>query len=159
MSALQYSWPEPESAAVCLQEFSPDHHFVVEPLPEAPAITALVGFSGHGFKFASALGEAAADFATQGGTDLPVGHLSAARFAAPSHGRTRCSRTSRRRPTYRSHQNECVPGAAACGLGARLGASARSSPIRCAAVREHSADGGVATGRAARTTPTSSSSP
>ncbi len=74
--------PEPERAAVCLQEFSPDHHFVVEPLPDAPAITALVGFSGHGFKFASALGEAAADFATQGGTELAVGHLSAARFAA-----------------------------------------------------------------------------
>ncbi|MEP7104486.1 MAG: N-methyl-L-tryptophan oxidase [Chloroflexota bacterium] len=74
--------PVSEHAAVCLQEFSPDHHFVVEPLREAPSITALVGFSGHGFKFASALGEAAADFATHGGTDLPVGHLSAARFAA-----------------------------------------------------------------------------
>jgi glycine/D-amino acid oxidase-like deaminating enzyme len=74
--------PDPERAAVCLQEFTPDHHFVVEPLREAPAITALVGFSGHGFKFASALGEAAADFATRGGTELPVGHLSAARFAA-----------------------------------------------------------------------------
>lgn len=74
--------PEPERAAVCLQEFTPDHHFVVEPLPGAPAITALVGFSGHGFKFASALGEAAADFATEGGTELAVGHLSANRFAA-----------------------------------------------------------------------------
>jgi sarcosine oxidase len=74
--------PEPERAAVCLQEFSPDHHFVVEPLRDAPAITALVGFSGHGFKFASALGEAAADFATRGGTEIAVGHLSAARFGA-----------------------------------------------------------------------------
>jgi sarcosine oxidase len=77
--------PEPERAAVCLQEYSPDHHFVVEPLRDAPAITVLVGFSGHGFKFASALGEAAADFATQGGTELAVGHLSSTRFAA---GRT-----------------------------------------------------------------------
>jgi sarcosine oxidase len=73
--------PEPERVAVCLQEFTPDSHFVVGPLAEAPAITALVGFSGHGFKFASALGEAAADFATRGGTDLAVGHLDAARFA------------------------------------------------------------------------------
>ena len=73
--------PEPVSVAVCLQEFSPDHHFVVGPLPAAPAIVALMGFSGHGFKFASAIGEAAADFALDGGTDLPVLHLAAERFA------------------------------------------------------------------------------
>ena len=73
--------PEPERVAVCLQEFTPDAHFVVGPLAAAPAITALVGFSGHGFKFASALGEAAADFATRGSTDVAVGHLAAARFA------------------------------------------------------------------------------
>jgi sarcosine oxidase len=71
----------PERVAVCLQEFTPDAHFVVGPLAAAPAITALVGFSGHGFKFASALGEAAADFATRGSTDVAVGHLAAARFA------------------------------------------------------------------------------
>lgn len=73
--------PEPVRVAVCLQEFSPDHHFLVGPLPGAPAIVALMGFSGHGFKFASALGEAAAGLAAEGGTELAVGHLSAARFA------------------------------------------------------------------------------
>ena len=72
--------PEPVSVAVCLQEFSPDHHFVVGPLPAAPAIVALMGFSGHGFKFASAIGEAAVGFALDGGTDLPVAHLAAERF-------------------------------------------------------------------------------
>ena len=66
---------------IVLQEFSPDHHFVVGPLPAAPAIVALMGFPGHGFKFASASGEAAADFALDGGTDLPVAHLAAERFA------------------------------------------------------------------------------
>jgi sarcosine oxidase len=74
--------PEPVRVAVCLQEFSPDHHFVVGPLPGAPEIVALLGFSGHGFKFASAIGEAAADFATGAGTEMPVGHLSPARFPA-----------------------------------------------------------------------------
>jgi glycine/D-amino acid oxidase-like deaminating enzyme len=73
--------PEPVRVAVCLQEFSPDRHFLVGPLPAAPAIVALMGFSGHGFKFASAIGEAAAGFAVEGGTPLAVGHLSAARFA------------------------------------------------------------------------------
>lgn len=72
--------PQPVRVAICLQEFSPDHHFVVGPLPAAPAIVALMGFSGHGFKFASAIGEAAADFAVDGGTDLPVSHLAADRF-------------------------------------------------------------------------------
>ena len=72
--------PEPVRVAVCLQEFSPDHHFIVGPLPAAPAIVALMGFSGHGFKFASAIGEAAAGFAADGGTDLPVAHLAPGRF-------------------------------------------------------------------------------
>ncbi len=54
---------------------------VVGPLPAATAIVALMGFSGHGFQFASAIGEAAADFALDGGTDLPVAHLAAERFA------------------------------------------------------------------------------
>lgn len=72
--------PEPVRVAVCLQEFSSDHHFIVGPLPAAPAIVALMGFSGHGFKFASAIGEAAAGFAVDGGTDLPVAHLAAGRF-------------------------------------------------------------------------------
>ena len=72
--------PEPVRVAICLQEFSADHHFVVGPIPAVPAIIALMGFSGHGFKFASAIGEAAADFAIDGGTRLPVSHLTADRF-------------------------------------------------------------------------------
>jgi glycine/D-amino acid oxidase-like deaminating enzyme len=38
------------------------------------------GFSGHGFKFASVMGEALADLATAGATRLPVGFLSLGRF-------------------------------------------------------------------------------
>ncbi|MDQ6692614.1 MAG: N-methyl-L-tryptophan oxidase [Candidatus Dormibacteraeota bacterium] len=73
--------PRPVRVAICLQEFSPDHQFIVGPLPSAPAIIALMGFSGHGFKFASAIGEAAAAFAVEGATDLPISHLAASRFA------------------------------------------------------------------------------
>ena len=39
------------------------------------------GFSGHGFKFASAIGEALADLSTEGRTDLPIGFLGLSRFA------------------------------------------------------------------------------
>jgi sarcosine oxidase len=72
--------PDPVRVAVCLQEYSPDHHFLVGPLPGEPSIVALMGFSGHGFKFASAIGEAAAGMAVDGGTDLAVGHLAVGRF-------------------------------------------------------------------------------
>ena len=74
--------PEPIRVAICLQEFTADHHFLVGQVPATPAIIALMGFSGHGFKFASAIGEAAADFAIDGGTRLPVAHLAAERFLA-----------------------------------------------------------------------------
>ncbi|HCO25600.1 MAG: N-methyltryptophan oxidase, partial [Gimesia sp.] len=38
------------------------------------------GFSGHGFKFASVMGEILADLATTGRTALPIEFLSAQRF-------------------------------------------------------------------------------
>jgi sarcosine oxidase len=78
--------PEPVRVTVCLQENSADRHFLVGLLPGEPSVTVLAGFSGHGFKFASALGEAAADFALRGGTDLPVAHLSPERFRAAAGG-------------------------------------------------------------------------
>ena len=70
-----------ESASVCLYTNSPDGHFVIDrhPLDERVAIAA--GFSGHGFKFVPVVGEALADLATTGRTDLPIGFLAASRFA------------------------------------------------------------------------------
>ncbi len=41
----------------------------------------LGGFSGHGFKFATIMGEIAADLATEGGTPHPISGLSPKRFA------------------------------------------------------------------------------
>ena len=43
---------------------TPDEHFVIETHPEFPQVTLAAGFSGHGFKFASVLGEVLADLAT-----------------------------------------------------------------------------------------------
>ena len=42
------------------------------------------GLSGHGFKFTGVLGQALADLVLDGRTDLPIGFLSARRFAGPS---------------------------------------------------------------------------
>lgn len=67
---------------VCLYTMSPDHHFVVGLHPEHPQVAVAAGFSGHGFKFASVMGEALADLALTGATPLPAAFLSPGRFHA-----------------------------------------------------------------------------
>ena len=47
-------------SAVCLYTDTPDRHFVLDALPSHPGIVVGSACSGHGFKFASALGEIAA---------------------------------------------------------------------------------------------------
>jgi sarcosine oxidase len=51
-------------AETCLYTMTPDENFVIDAHPEFPQVTLAAGFSGHGFKFASVLGEALADLAT-----------------------------------------------------------------------------------------------
>ena len=66
----------PASASmVCLYTNSPDGHFVVDRHPEHPQVVFGCGFSGHGFKFASVMGEALADLALHGASPLPIGFL------------------------------------------------------------------------------------
>lgn len=45
--------------AVCLYTMTPDGHFVVDRHPAHPNVVVAAGFSGHGFKFAPAIGELA----------------------------------------------------------------------------------------------------
>ena len=47
-------------SAVCLYTDTPDRHFILDALPSHPGIVVGSACSGHGFKFASALGEIAA---------------------------------------------------------------------------------------------------
>ncbi|MGD9721979.1 MAG: N-methyl-L-tryptophan oxidase [Pirellulales bacterium] len=65
--------------AVCLYTMTPDEHFVVDRHPDHPQVAFAAGLSGHGFKFTPVLGEALADLALNGATDLPIGFLSASR--------------------------------------------------------------------------------
>lgn len=67
-------------ASVCLYTSSPDEHFIVDRLPEAPEVAVVCGLSGHGFKMAPALGRVLADLCLDGKTDLPVGFLGLNRF-------------------------------------------------------------------------------
>jgi len=66
--------------AACLYTMSPDHHFLVGRHPDHARVAIAAGFSGHGFKFASVMGEALADLALTGTTPLPLGFLSPSRF-------------------------------------------------------------------------------
>ncbi|MEN8374306.1 MAG: N-methyl-L-tryptophan oxidase [Gemmatimonadota bacterium] len=68
------------STMTCLYTNSPDGHFLVGALPGAERVSVAAGFSGHGFKFAPVIGEALADLALEGSTELPIGFLDPDRF-------------------------------------------------------------------------------
>ena len=64
----------------CLFTNTPDGHFVIDRLPDEPRVTVGAGFSGHGFKFASVVGEILADLAVDGETDHGVDRFRMGRF-------------------------------------------------------------------------------
>jgi sarcosine oxidase len=68
------------SLRICLYTMSPDEHFIIDRHPRHPRVTVACGFSGHGFKFASVVGEVLADLALQGTTELPASFLGLRRF-------------------------------------------------------------------------------
>jgi sarcosine oxidase len=69
-------------ARVCMYTNTPDQHFVVDRHPEFPQVTYAGGFSGHGFKFASVMGEILADLCLEGRTMPEADFLRARRFAS-----------------------------------------------------------------------------
>ncbi len=60
------------SLRTCLQSFSADEDFVLGRAPGHDAVTVGAGFTGHGFKFASALGDVLADLVIDGKTDHDI---------------------------------------------------------------------------------------
>ena len=69
------------STKICLYANSPDENFIIDKLPGYEEnVSIACGFSGHGFKFASVIGEIMADLAIEGETALPIEFLNAKRF-------------------------------------------------------------------------------
>jgi sarcosine oxidase len=66
--------------ATCLYTNTPDEHFVIGLHPEYPQVSMAAGFSGHGFKFASVIGEIMSDLATEKSTAHPIDLFSPTRF-------------------------------------------------------------------------------
>ena len=65
--------------AVCFYTKSPDDHFIVDRHPGYDNVVFAAGLSGHGFKFASVLGEVLAELAVSGQTNLPIEFLNCQR--------------------------------------------------------------------------------
>jgi sarcosine oxidase len=67
-------------ARACMYTNTPDEHFVISLHPEHPQVAVACGFSGHGYKFCSVVGEILADLATEGSTPHPIDLFSPARL-------------------------------------------------------------------------------
>jgi sarcosine oxidase len=66
----------------CLFTNSPDRHFILDRHPEHPEVAIAAGFSGHGYKFCSVIGEIMADLAQDGRTRHDIEFFRLQRFAA-----------------------------------------------------------------------------
>jgi sarcosine oxidase len=64
----------------CIFTNSPDEHFILDRHPEAAAVSIAAGFSGHGYKFCSVVGEIMADLALDGGTRHDISLFRLERF-------------------------------------------------------------------------------
>ncbi len=63
---------------------SPDEHFILDVHPDYPQVSFAAGFSGHGYKFCSLVGEVMADIAERGQTRHDIGLLRFSRLVTGS---------------------------------------------------------------------------
>lgn len=73
-----------QAITTCLYTNTPDEHFVIDRHPRHPNVVFASACSGHGFKFTCVTGQALADLAADGRTDLPISFLALPRFAKDS---------------------------------------------------------------------------
>lgn len=64
----------------CMFTNSPDKHFIIDLHPDHPQVSFAAGFSGHGYKFASVIGEIMADLAERQETRHDISLFNLARF-------------------------------------------------------------------------------
>jgi sarcosine oxidase len=67
-------------ADICFYTKTPDGHFLIDRLPGLDQVVLLSSCSGHGFKFAPALGEIVADLLTKGAGEFDISPFSLSRF-------------------------------------------------------------------------------
>ncbi len=69
------------SLKTCLFTNTADEHFIIDSLPEQPRVVIAAGFSGHGYKFCSVVGEILADLALEGQTRHDISLFSLRRLS------------------------------------------------------------------------------
>jgi monomeric sarcosine oxidase len=79
-SMLRGVTPQVVEHAACLYTMTPDEDFILDHHPAMPSVVFGAGFSGHGFKFATAIGEHLANLALDP-TTTPFPRLALARFS------------------------------------------------------------------------------
>ncbi len=83
-SAVERYFPKANGTTMtlktCMFTNTPDEHFIVDLLPGNTQVAVAAGFSGHGFKFASVIGEILADLAITGETKHNIDLLKIDRF-------------------------------------------------------------------------------
>ncbi len=67
-------------SSVCIYTLTPDRHFIIDRHPDHANVVVAAGFSGHGFKFSSVVGEILADLVETGKTALPIELFRIGRF-------------------------------------------------------------------------------
>lgn len=83
------------SLVTCMFTNTPDRHFLIDVHPEYPQVSFASPCSGHGYKFASVVGEIMADLAERGTTRHDIDLFRLDRFVTPTRSRDRRSGGSR----------------------------------------------------------------
>jgi sarcosine oxidase len=93
----------------CIFTNTPDHHFIIDLHPRYPQVSFTSPCSGHGFKFASVIGEIMADLAERGETRHNIDLFRLDRFAGRSsagHTTRRPALPDRSRPNVQPHTRD-----------------------------------------------------
>ena len=77
-------WGRVREARVCPYTDTPDRHFVIGEHPQDPRVLLVSPCSGHGFKFATAVGEMVADLAVGGRLPPELALFAPSRFGSPA---------------------------------------------------------------------------
>ncbi|MDT8861152.1 N-methyl-L-tryptophan oxidase [Alkalihalobacillus sp. MEB130] len=65
----------------CMYTLTPDERFIIDRHPNYPNVAIASGFSGHGFKFSSAVGQALSNLIVSGKNDIDLSPFSIKRFS------------------------------------------------------------------------------
>jgi sarcosine oxidase len=77
-------------AQTCLYTLTPDLNFVIGEHPQHPQVKVAAGFSGHGFKFCSVVGEVLADLMIAGRTHFDLSLFDPQRFSGKRPEQRHC---------------------------------------------------------------------